>query len=70
MVYRMTITFHYVDTISNVFFSNDSLNLSLQNCIVQSTRLYIFNINNVNLHRGVETFGTPLVFYSINQHLL
>jgi hypothetical protein len=59
MANRMTITFHYVDTISNIFFSNDSSNLSLQNCRFQSSPLYIFNTNNINLLKGVENFGTP-----------
>jgi hypothetical protein len=57
----MTITFHYVDTISNIFFSNDSPSLSLQNCTFQSSPLQIFIINNLNFHRGVETFGPPFI---------
>jgi hypothetical protein len=54
--------FPYVDTISN-----NSPNLSLQNCIFQLNSLYIFNTNNVNLQKRVETFR-PL--FRIHQDLI
>ncbi len=43
------------------FFSGDSSNLALQNCIFQSSTMYIFNTDNVNLQRGVEIFGPPFI---------
>jgi hypothetical protein len=59
---KMMITFHNYDTISTIFFPDDSSSHSLQNCIFQST-IYIFiHIDNVNLQRGVETYGPPFSF--------
>ena len=56
---KMIITFHNYDTISTIFFSDDSSSHSLQNCVFQSTIYMCIHIDNVIfLERGRNLWNT------------
>ncbi len=46
----------------DIFIWFDIVRQALQNCIFQLNH-YIFNTNNVNLQKGVETFGPPVMIH-------
>ena len=56
---KMIITFHNYETISTIFFSDDSSSHSLQNCVFQSTIYMCIHIDNVIfLERGRNLWNT------------
>ncbi len=50
------------------FFSKYSSHSPLQNDIFRSSTYYRFVIDNINLLRGVETFGTPFSYRRNRNH--